>query len=577
MRARWRRTLLPAALFLLAAASTGSCANATEVVVVVDGDLGPVDTISVRVEGAGSFVRDRTVDGGVDLALPLTLGVHASGQEPRSFLVRATARRGDRTVVARAARATLAAGESRVLVLALCRVCEGVTCGAEETCGASGRCEAVKQDELPPWRGTTPRHGCARTNVEDPDGGTGDPVVIDGYHAIEDRRHWSSVDLAEFDPGLRGYVGAAFDSAFLYLAPATSGGAAHGRVARYDTRMPLGDVKAWTSFDVSKVNPGAKGFAGAASFRNEYVYLVPHEPGAAGDVVARYKVGAQFDAAASWDFIALGPHETTQGAGGFGGAAINLSHVWLPSRHPERPFALHENRLSGNPERRIDVGWSAIDVRGVAPASPGGYFGGTFDGLDPGALYFAPARGAAGPQGVALKKVIGSGEASGWVAFDLATKCAGCRGYAGAVLARGFVYLVPHENERGPHGNVARIGIARPFDAEASWEVTDLSSLGAPLRGFLGGVFDGRYVYLVPSTAGERIFVVRHDTRRAIDDADAWSRFDVRTVGARSAFAGGAFDGQYVYFVPAGDGPLVRFKARETPDPTVKTANGSFL
>ncbi len=67
------------------------------------------------------------------------------------------------------------------------------------------------------------------------------------------------------------------------------------------------------------------------------------------------------------------------------------------------------------------------------------------------------------------------------------------------------------------------------------------------LQGFLGAVFDNRYVYFVPGTGG--IFL-RYDTLGSFTSSLSWSAFDASFTSGLStvSFLGGYFDGTYVYF-----------------------------
>src|SRR5690349_18895798 len=92
-----------------------SCSSVTEVVVVVDGDVRDVDTVTVEVEGSGNVVVTRkTVTLGGRTKFPLTLGLRAGDTENGSFLVRAEASRRGEIAVSRVVRSRLVPGESRV-------------------------------------------------------------------------------------------------------------------------------------------------------------------------------------------------------------------------------------------------------------------------------------------------------------------------------------------------------------------------------------------------------------------------------------------------------------------------------
>lgn len=566
-----------------ALASASSCSSVTEVVVVVDGDVTDVDTIALRVEGVSGVVADRRVDFRDGAALPLTLGVQAGTDERGPFVVRAEAWRGDDVVVSRVARSRLVPGESRVLVVSLCRACDGTECAAATTCAPDGACEAVASElDLPRWTGSAPRHACGASAADAGDGGGGEDAGLEasvlpgGYHELTDARLWSTVDLSKtVDPSLKGYVGAAFDGRYLYLSPWAYGGAAHGNVARFDTTLPFEDEASWTSFDVSSVDPRAKGFAGAAVFDKKLLYLVPFQNpvGTPSGLVARFDTNQAFGAASAWSFIALTANATTPNTGGHGGAVLSKSHVWLPSRTTARSIALHDVR-----QPALDAGWEAYDTQTKLDAGAGkatGYYGGAFAGDK---LYFAPFDDGAGPHGIAIRHGIGGLELN-WSAFDLTTLSLAWRGFAGIVFdGKRYLYYVPYENARGVrHGNVVRFDTLGGFADPASWRGVDVSAFDARLKGFIGGVFDGRFVYLVPFDDTAGVVVTRYDTLGDFAAASSWTTFDARTLpGGAQRFNGGAFDGKYVYFVPYADGPVVRFDARDTPVP-LNTANGSFL
>jgi hypothetical protein len=94
------------------------------------------------------------------------------------------------------------------------------------------------------------------------------------------------------------------------------------------------------------------------------------------------------------------------------------------------------------------------------------------------------------------------------------------------------------------------------------------------LGGFFGGVFDGRYLYLVPSYADA---VARYDTEAPFADAASWTMFRATSLSASAThFHSGAFDGRYVYFVPGLTSLAVRFDAKSPPSMPA-SYHGSFF
>jgi hypothetical protein len=112
---------------------------------------------------------------------------------------------------------------------------------------------------------------------------------------------WTTFDVSTVNPRARGFAGAVFDGRYVYLVPFNDDAPDFsGVVARYDTTAVLAAPSSWTTFDVSTVNPSAKGFYGA-TFDGRCLYLAPYENGTGTDgVVARYDTTAAFGAEGSW-------------------------------------------------------------------------------------------------------------------------------------------------------------------------------------------------------------------------------------------------------------------------------------
>lgn len=135
--------------------------------------------------------------------------------------------------------------------------------------------------------------------------------------------------------------------------------------------------------------------------------------------------------------------------------------------------------------------------------------------------------------------------------FDVSQVDPSCRGFSGAVFDGRYLYLVPLNNGNF-FGRVARYDPALAFDDPAAWQTFDSTEADAGSRGFVDGIFDGRYLYLVPFFKGEyHGQVTRYDTRLPFQDAASWTVFDTAAVhpGSRG-FVSGCFDGRYLYLSP---------------------------
>jgi hypothetical protein len=154
-----------------------------------------------------------------------------------------------------------------------------------------------------------------------------------------------------------------------------------------------------------------------------------------------------------------------------------------------------------------------------------------------------------------------------WKTFDF-QKAGMPSAYRGAIYDQRYVYFLPSPWS----ARIARYDPTLPFDDATSWVVVDISSTLQPVtnRGFAGGAFDGRYIYLPPARQGSIFItpeVVRYDTTLPITDAASWSKFAVSVAPDRS-FAGATFDGTYLYLVPnlelsgPGQKSIVRYDTR---------------
>jgi hypothetical protein len=112
---------------------------------------------------------------------------------------------------------------------------------------------------------------------------------------IDQDASWESFDLGAFAPG-EIFFGGAFDGRFVYFAPyqKSPSAAPASVVVRYDTLGPFGATASWTKFDLANVGPQLRGYWGAL-FDGANVYLLPHDlgPGAPGGFLTRFAAKAK--------------------------------------------------------------------------------------------------------------------------------------------------------------------------------------------------------------------------------------------------------------------------------------------
>ena len=274
-----------------------------------------------------------------------------------------------------------------------------------------------------------------------------------------------------------------------------------------------------------------------ATFDGRYVYFAP----ANGSSATRYDAQAAFDADSSWT--------TTDFAAG-NAQALDYAGAVFDGRYVYFIPALHAvvARLDTQLDFASTAAWSQFDTTGLA-ANAGNFAGATFDGRY---LYVIPSDG---PVLVRLDTQSDFGAVSSWTALTIPTN--NSSGFFGGVFDGRYVYLIPGKSVAGEDLAVDRYDTEGAVDVAASWSSFDITQVDSAAGGFRGGAFDGRYLYLVPwATSG--VFGVayggvwRYDTMAAFGAQDSWSRFDTAQLsGAPKGFFGAAFDGRYVYYVPA--------------------------
>ncbi|MEO5369522.1 MAG: hypothetical protein H7833_05540 [Magnetococcus sp. DMHC-1] len=139
----------------------------------------------------------------------------------------------------------------------------------------------------------------------------------------------------------------------------------------------------------------------------------------------------------------------------------------------------------------------------------------------------------------------------GLVFFDTSQVHAASKGFSGAACDGRYIYYVPMNNGT-PSGQVTRYDSQGRFDDPASWSFFDTTTVHADSRGFTDGLFDGRYLYMVPYFNGlHHGQVTRYDTRAPFADPASWCVFDTRQLDPESrGFVSGVVAGRHLYLAP---------------------------
>lgn len=207
--------------------------------------------------------------------------------------------------------------------------------------------------------------------------------------------------------------------------------------------------------------------------------------------------------------------------------------------------------------------WSTFHTDALT-GTPNRYFGAAFDGQH---VYFVPRTGAAPCPVLRYDPQKDFTATTSWQTFDTSTLSKLSESFVGGTFDGRYVYLVPEGSI-----DIVRYDITLDFSAAASWSVFDLSSMSPPFPDFWGAAFDGRYVYLIPENNTLKGSVARYDTTASFTDPSSWSSFDPSTaIPLAKGFRGAAFDGRYLYLVPYmnpsamnTDGLVVRYDTSAT-------------
>ncbi len=212
--------------------------------------------------------------------------------------------------------------------------------------------------------------------------------------------------------------------------------------------------------------------------------------------------------------------------------------------------------------------WSTFDpsANGVG-TSPKGYWGAFFDGRY---VYFSPEwqKGAIQEHGEVLRfdTTLPFNQAASWRTYDAGAHGVGTDpdGYKGVGSDGTYLYFAPYYNGTASHGEVLRYDRRGAFDVASSWTTYTpaANGVGNIAKGFEDTVFDGRYMYFVPSYsgAGTNAYhgeVLRYDTLAPFHTASSWAAFDPGSNGVGvdpDGYHGATFDGRYIYFAPSNNG-----------------------
>ena len=357
------------------------------------------------------------------------------------------------------------------------------------------------------------------------------------------------------------FSGGTFDGRYVYLTPSGAPGTVF--MTRYDSQAPFESEAAWSVFNVAEVDREAWRFAGAV-FDGRYVYYAPNllyagtSLAPVGGNVARYDTQGSFDSSSSWStfpllsLVQLSTHS-------FNGALFDGRYVYFV---PERDHLGPSGRIVRYDSRAPfddSASWTMFDITSVQPGARG-FMGGTFDGRY---LYLAPSGASAEAKGLVTKYDTQGkfdGEAS-WSTFDTTSIDPRAWGFSGATFDGRYVYFSAGHSGELPHGRLVRFDTTSRFDFSTAWTTFGTGELPYSAQGMTGPVFDGRYVHFLPGRSGGG--PVSYDTQGDFSSPASWLSMSVTLFGIDfGGGAGGVFDGRYVYVIPIAAATVLRFEMR---------------
>jgi hypothetical protein len=299
-------------------------------------------------------------------------------------------------------------------------------------------------------------------------------------------------------------------------------------------------------FDTTTVNPNASGFYGT-TFDGRYVYLVPYaNSGASFDgVVTRYDTQGSFGSPSAWATFDTTIVDTN--ARGFEGAAFDGRFLYLvPNGATSSGLTV---RFDTQASFTSTASWIAFDMATV-DAKAKSFRGATFDGHY---IYFIGGSTLPGTGVIMRLDTTASFTSStSWTPFDPTSLNPDAKGFFGGVFDGRYLYVLPNNNG-SDNGLMLRYDTSATFTSPASWTVFDTTTVHSNARGFAGGAFDGRYLYLAPfdNDSARDGVVTRYDTTANFTSTAAWATFDATAINANAkGFVTATFDGRYVYFSP---------------------------
>ena len=306
----------------------------------------------------------------------------------------------------------------------------------------------------------------------------------------------------------------------------------------------------WSTYSIPASLDPDPIYAGG-TFDGRYVYFVNNQLG----TVARCDSHAEFTSDGAWSAFEAGTLQISLDAGAEdtpsgNGLVFDGRYVYVVPGNGA-VFV----RYDTHEDFGAAASWSAFAPN---PSAETSYAGGTFDGRF---VYFAPSGGIDGnDSGVVTRFDTTQSFTSlaAWSSLDLTTlpgaNASSAIGFYGAVFDGQYVYFVP-----SAYNVVPRFDTTGDFATAASWETFLVAPPLTSATGFATGMFDGSHVVLIPQNGTQE--ALEYDITKSFGDASSWQAHTPAPNAFGSELAAGAYDGRFLYFVPGPiqGSPVVRY------------------
>ena len=179
---------------------------------------------------------------------------------------------------------------------------------------------------------------------------------------------------------------------------------------------------------------------------------------------------------------------------GFNGMCFDGKYIYLLSQF-ESDFSANRYLLRYDTTQSFATGNVAAVKLDDIGANYYGYTNLCFDGRY---IYLSPNSNDSGAHGYFLRYDTTAAFSTGnFSVYNLTSINANYKGYKGMCFDGRYIYLVP-DNNGSYHGNFLRYDTTAAFNASASYEAMDLSSINALYVGYIGMIYADKYLYLIP-------------------------------------------------------------------------------